>query len=287
MFQQTLRLLNDDLQETLALNFNDFGLEFDSNSPELWSRFVGFQLRSYFQPIVDISGAGQILGYEALLRPTIGGEVLPPRLLFSLTQAHWGYARGHDKLVKLDRAARILHSLNFLNLPESRGLLFLNVHPHLLASVNEHGKVFEGILHRHAIPADRVVIEVLEDSQVSETQLIQAVENYRQRGFLIAVDDFAANYSVMDRLWKLSPDFVKLDLSIIQQAAVDAKVRRILPKLVDMVQSVGAHIVIEGIETHEQYQIAQDSGAHWLQGYFLGKPAAVTHWQSAQLFEFD
>ena len=108
--------LKADLHEALFLDLDEFGLETDGE--ELVSKFVGLQLRSAFQPIVNTT-LGIPVGYEALLRPSIGEtEQLTPAFAF-------GFADNQGRLVKFDRIARTLHTLNSLRLPPSRGLLFM------------------------------------------------------------------------------------------------------------------------------------------------------------------
>jgi EAL domain-containing protein (putative c-di-GMP-specific phosphodiesterase class I) len=270
MSKNTITKLKTDLREALFLDLDDFGLEISSE--EVVSKFAGLNLRSVFQPIV-IHGAEDIaLGYEALLRPSIGAtDTLTP-------QAAFAFADNQGRLVKFDRVARTLHTLNYLNLPQERGLLFLNVHPKLLTSVNAHGKVFENILHNHSVPTHQVVIEVLESEVELDQKLQEAIGNYRDRGYRIAIDDFGSRNSNLDRLWELSPDYIKLDISIIRQAQANKKVRKVLPKLIQIVQELDAQAIIEGIENEIQLNIAIDSGARLLQGYQLGKPAPANVW---------
>jgi EAL domain-containing protein (putative c-di-GMP-specific phosphodiesterase class I) len=271
MVQQSIEKLKEELRETLYLDLDDFGLE--AQGDEVVSKFIGLQLHSAFQPIFHAHASGAALGYEALLRPSIGHtDPVSPLFAFS-------FADNQGKLVKFDRVARTLHTLNYLHLPEHKGLLFLNVHPKLLVSVNAHGKVFERILHAHSVPTQQVVIEILESAVEVDRQLSEAIDNYRDRGYRIAIDDFGSKHSNLDRLWELSPDYVKLDLSIIREAETNAKVRRVLPKLVDIVAELGAQAVVEGIENDTQYQIALDAGAPLLQGYFLGRPSSASAWR--------
>lgn len=273
MIQNAIDSIKGDLDRVLYLDLDDFRLETEQD--EVLSRFSGLRLRSEFQPIFDTGTSEGLLGYEALLRPSTGIEAVSPQFAFSM-------ADSQGRLVKLDRVARTLHMLNYLNLPADKGLLFLNVHPKLLVSVTTHGKVFEHILHIHSVPTPQVVIEILENAVEADKPLIEAVENYRDRGFKIAIDDFGSKHSNLDRLWKLSPHYVKLDITIIKQAETDGKVRRVLPKLIDIVHSVGAQAIIEGIENQVQLDIALDAGAKLLQGYFLGRPAPAQHWNQRQ-----
>jgi len=274
MVENTIELLRDDLERALYLDLDEFKLEIEQQ--EVLSRFIGLKLRSEFQPIFDAGKSQGLLGYEALLRTSTGLEAVDPDFAFS-------WADNQGKLVKLDRVARTLHMLNYLNLPADKGLLFLNVHPKLLVSVNTHGKVFEHILHLHSVPTTRVVLEIMENAVEADQQLLEAVDNYRDRGFQVAIDNFGSRHSNLDRLWRLSPSFVKLDLSIIHQAQTDTKIRRVLPKLIEIIQALGAQAIIEGIENEVQLDIALDAGSKLLQGYFLGRPAAAGHWQKPKL----
>jgi EAL domain-containing protein (putative c-di-GMP-specific phosphodiesterase class I) len=275
--QQHLEDLKAQLREALYLDLDDYGLE-EQQSGEFTSTFLGVQLNSAFQPIYD-SEAGELFGHEALLRPSLGGtQAISPEFAFS-------FAEQSGRLVKFDRVCRTLHVLNFRQIYAETGLLFLNVHPQLLISVNAHGKVFERILHTHSVPTDRVVIEIPESLVDQDKQLVEAVENYRERGYKIAIDDFGRKHSNLDRLWKLSPEFVKLDLSIIQEAERNPRVHRILPRLVDIIRDLGAQPVIEGIETQTQLDMAIEAGSTLLQGYFLGRPVTAKELQPSKIIK--
>jgi EAL domain-containing protein (putative c-di-GMP-specific phosphodiesterase class I) len=270
MVQKNIELLKEDLREALYLDLDEFGLE--AKDDEVISKFIGLWLYSAFQPIRDVRKTGELLGHEALLRPSIGPESVSPVFAFD-------FADSQGRLVKLDRVARTLHMLNYLLLPANKGLLFLNVHPKLLVSVNAHGKVFERILHTHSVPTHQVVIEIPENAVENEKHLREAIDNYRDRGYRIAIDDFGVKQYNLERLWQLSPDFVKLELSVIREAETNQKVRRVLPKLIEIIQELGAQAIIEGIENETRYNIALDAGATLLQGHHLGQPASAREWK--------
>lgn len=229
--------------------------------------FAGLRLNSAYQPLVEARG-GKVTGHEALLRATSkDGQAISPEAVFVLPC-------DSEQIVFLDRLCRTVHALNFLlQTGQGGGDLYLNIHPrHLLAVSAEHGLVFEAILKRCGLTPERVVLEILE-SAIDDTPLLaEAVAGYRSRGYRIAIDDFGRNHSNFDRLWQLEPDVVKLDRSLISTAETNPRVRRILPKLTDIVRELGAKSVFEGIENREQLAIAIDSGADLLQGYYLARP---------------
>lgn len=81
------------------------------------------------------------------------------------------------------------------------------------------------------------MIEIKESAVEDQVRLVEAVRNYRSLGYQIAVDDFGATQSSIDRIL-----------------------------------NNGAQVVIEGIENAKQLEIAHNTGANLLQGYHLGRP---------------
>lgn len=265
------------LKESLFLDLDEYGLA-EQSTGEFNSTFLGVQLNSAFQPIYD-SVAGDLFGHEALLRPSLGGE-LP-----STSEFAYSYAAQSGKLVQFDRVSRALHVLNFKQIYDENGLLFLAVHPNLLISVNAHGKVFERILHANSVPTERVVIQIDEGLVTQDKQLIDAINNYRDRGYRIAIERFGNTNSHVDRLWKLAPDFVKFDAGLIQQAETNDNLYKVLPSLIAGVKALEARAVVTGVETQSQLNIAIESGATLLQGDFLGKAVAAKDLQKTELFK--
>jgi len=267
----------------------DFAGEvFLASGQRVEARAAGLRLSSAFQPIFD-ARSGRIVSHEALLRPWrdarttgsgdthcagAGGQPVSPEEVF---------ARSGERgdIVHLDRLCRTLHTINFSRQVGDRGErderpgeLFLNIHPrHLLEVSSDHGAYFESVLARCGLAPQNVVLEILESSVDDLPRLQAALANYQRRGFRIAIDDFGRSHSNFDRLWLLQPDIVKLDRSLIAAASDNERVRRVLPRLVDIIHELDALTVCEGIETREQLALARAAGADALQGYLLGRPA--------------
>lgn len=230
---------------------------------------LGFILTSAYQPIFDRSLSGPV-GGEALLRASCRNRSISPERVFDS-------AAQSGCLVDFDRLCRTLHLMNYVAFRPVAGSLFLNVHPQLMIAVEQHGETFERILLDQGCKPGDVVLEILEAAipDAMEAKLVEAVANYRRRGYRVAIDDFGRHHANLDRLWRLSADVVKLDRDLIQRAASDVRLRRGLPKLVELMHELDATVVIEGIETQDHLAIALDSGCDLLQGYFLGEPRYV------------
>lgn len=268
MNSTVIKTLNEKMQDALLHDFQENLIP--GKAGQYFGKYRGFHLESVFQPLLADQGA--ILGYEALLRPSLG-RTLPVETKFVFQ-----YVEKTGGLVVFDRICRTLHLLNFLPFSSGRDLLFINVHPALLSRVDTHGKVFESILHSLSVPASRVVIELEESNPEDPLLLEKALRNFRQSGFKIAISDFGKERSDFRQLWRISPDFVKLHSSILADTVNNEKARRSLSKLVDLIHQSGSVAVIQGIETPEQMEIAEQSGARFRQGLCLSQPNSASHW---------
>lgn len=227
--------------------------------------FRGLIICSHFQPIFSIAHKRPV-GYEALLRAkNHAGVSVSPLDVFDMAQSE-------AENIFLDRLCRNLHVRNFITMSDETSWLFLNINPLVTIRGKNYGAFFAELLDRYRIPAYRIVIEILEKRIQDESLLADAVAYYKDLGCLIAIDDFGAGHSNFDRIWRLSPQVVKLDRSMIAQAASNFKVRRVLPNLISLIHESSSLSLIEGVETEEEALIAMDSGIDFVQGYYFGRP---------------
>jgi EAL domain-containing protein (putative c-di-GMP-specific phosphodiesterase class I) len=239
-----------------ALSFSEYGLVCD---------FLGIRLTSVFQPIIAAAD-NRVLGREAFLRSYVDSATP-----FTAEGAFERAERARS-LVQFDRLLRTLHLLNHARSFDPGELLFLNVDSRLLTRVQDHGRTFEQILHYYSVPPELVVIEIAE-RKVNEKQLHEAVKNFRNVGYKIAIDDIAPDLVSLNRVLNLKPDFVKLTGNLIQRAERISGGKGIVYGLVDTFHAIGAKVIIQGIETAAQVDIALRSGADGLQGFYNGRPA--------------
>lgn len=284
-------------KNNLFLDLDEHELR-DVDSLGLVCRFLGMPLSSVFQPIYLANG--RLLGREALLRATVHEQFeLSPEAAFD--EAHQA-----GRLVQFDRLVRTIHLLNHDRyFTQHDELLFLNVHPKLLSAVKDHGRTFEQILHYYSVPTSQVVIEIKESAVADSAVLTEAIHNYRNLGYKIAIDDFGlarnglkqltglpgtyarlvadADHDELNRVIALKPDFVKLDGAVL----ADSQATGVIYALVTRLKAAGIQVGIERIETAAQLAIARKAGADFMQGNLLAqaerasnlinRPAGVEH----------
>jgi EAL domain-containing protein (putative c-di-GMP-specific phosphodiesterase class I) len=229
--------------------------------------FQDMRLSSHFQAVFSLAH-GRAVGYEGLLRAT-GRDNRPTTPLDA-----FAIAERSGQIVQLDRLARAIHARNFAAQPSGASWLFLNIHPDVIVhGLTHHGPFFGELLESCGISPHRIVIEVIEAALLEDAPLSDALAYYRGLGCLIAIDDFGAGHSNLDRIWRLKPDIVKLDRALVIQASEDRTARQMLPRVVAMLHEAGSLVLMEGVETEGQAMIAMDAEADFVQGNFFAQPA--------------
>lgn len=211
----------------------------------------GLLLGSLFQPIVDLDQE-RIVGHQAGLSARLaGGGPL------SVEQAYARQQTAED-VVHFDRLNRTLHALNFLaQRRQVGGYLQLAVHPrHLKAVQSQHGLVYEAILKRCGLGPEDIVLIIDAGDVKPDRRLAEALSNYRQRGYRLALN-VVATETATDDLLALQPDILQLPLDA-DAALLDAARHRAIT------------VQLTGIESGRDLARASAAGAKLGQGDLFG-----------------
>lgn len=236
------------------------------NSHDLFGILQRKSVTVHFQPILSLKNHS-VIGYEGLSRG-IGprGETIPPLMLF-------GAARRENRLVDMDRLCREAVFEVYKSIQDNEdSLLFLNLESSLLDTVPPgNGYLLEQVMGRKIDPMN-VVIEIIESRVNDMANLIEFVDFYRPKGFLIALDDVGSGYSNFDRIAAIKPDIIKIDRSIVKDLDRDYYKQEVFKSLGNLARKIGALVLTEGVETEEELLWAMELNADFAQGYFLAGP---------------
>jgi EAL domain-containing protein (putative c-di-GMP-specific phosphodiesterase class I) len=120
------------------------------------------------------------------------------------------------------------------------------------------------------------VIEVTERASVSAVLDLQTkVQALREMGYRIAVDDLGGGYAGLTTFTALRPEIVKLDMALVRGADSDPMKRRLIGSLAEVCRDSGILVVAEGVETEAERDAVVEAGCDLLQGYLIGRPAAL------------
>ncbi|KFE57464.1 EAL domain-containing protein [Pseudomonas syringae] len=239
-----------------SLTSPNVGCDGCRNSPDL-----DFSFAFAYQPIVDLRDSS-VFAHEALVRG-INGEGA-----FSvLNQVTDKNRYRFDQLCRTHaiQGAAALHmqerlSINFLPNAVYRPELCIRS---TLEAAREHN-----------FPLDRLIFETIESEHVDNNRhLTNILREYRQFGFMTAIDDFGAGYSGLTLLADFQPDLIKLDMQLIRDIHRDRPRQAIVRGVVTMCAELGVTVIAEGIECAEERDFLADCGIFLMQGFWFAKPA--------------
>ncbi|RCW75935.1 sensor domain-containing phosphodiesterase [Pseudorhodoferax soli] len=128
----------------------------------------------------------------------------------------------------------------------------------------------------------RVCIEITESSLFHSNATAQrAIALFKQAGMRLALDDFGTGHSSLTRLQALPFDEIKIDASFVRALETDANSLKIVTAVLGLGQSLGVHVVAEGIENERQAAILARMGCALGQGYLWGAPQAAAQARQA------
>lgn len=212
-------------------------------------------LRVVFQPIVDLS-TGEAFAYEALLRCRVPRYSSPPVLF--------------ERAAKLGCAGRLGRMVRELAMPlASKQPLFVNIHPQEL---NEGWLVRpDDPIYEHDAP---VYLEITESVPLTHFDLVMSVlREVKTRGNVqLVVDDLGAGYSNLKSIADLEPHVVKLDRDLVAGVDKNPRQRQLVHGVISLCRDLDARVVIEGVETEDEFSALRDSGADFAQGFLFARP---------------
>lgn len=215
----------------------------------------------HFQPIID-AGTGDIIAYEALMRPDQSVNMNPAEVIQTAVE--------YDRLDDIERAT-MFNVMQCFTADAARfqgRKIFVNSIPgHFL-----HGSDYDEFLAQYESYLNHIVVEITEGSSVSddELKLIRGINN----GTLpIAIDDYGSGHSNMVNLLRYSPHIIKIDRFLISGIHEDTNKQLFFRSTVEFARLNGIKVLAEGVETTAELKCVIDLGADLIQGYYTGRPA--------------
>jgi EAL domain-containing protein (putative c-di-GMP-specific phosphodiesterase class I) len=217
-------------------------------------------LAMHYQPIVHAPTRARF-GYEALLRATDKSLPHPGAILDA--------AERLERIPALGRAVRAQIARTIADSPAERGVVFVNLHV-----LDLFDKQLSSAFAPLTKVAHRVVLEITERTSLEgQADVRYRVQELRELGFRIAIDDLGGGHARMGTFSPLDFDFVKLDMSLVRDMEKHAMKQRLVRSIVELCREHNTQVIGEGVETEAEAQALIDLGCDLLQGYLIAKPA--------------
>jgi EAL domain-containing protein (putative c-di-GMP-specific phosphodiesterase class I)/DNA-binding response OmpR family regulator len=217
-----------------------------------------------YHPIV-VTETAEVYGYEALARGSLKG-LRSPEVMF-------GVAEEANLIWELSRLCRrrAIEGIDSNLSPDQ--LLFLNIDPHDFRDPTFRYLDIQELGIQHP---ERIVLEITERTAITDYPAFQEyLRSFREQGFRFAVDDAGSGYAGLGSIANLSPDYIKLDISLISGIDTNFMKQNLVETMVAFANDHGIRVIAEGVEREEEYETVKGLGVHLTQGFLFHEPRYV------------
>ena len=216
------------------------------------------------QPKVD-GFTHRVLGFEALIRWNHPKKGLIPPGVFIPSVEKSGMNYEFDLYVA-HRLCDILLENPQINVPIS-----FNISAN---SFNHESFVFElkEVFKNRGIAFNKVEVEVTENALINSEKAISRLQELKNFGFTICLDDFGAGFSSLSYLLRLPIDIIKIDRAFVADIAKNKQSLTLTEGIISILKKLNKNIVIEGVENIEQLELIKKLDVNVIQGFYFYRP---------------
>jgi len=223
----------------------------------------------YYQPKVNIV-TGEFVGVEALIRwvHPEKGILAPIHFEKALSDPRIGVEIGEWVIGEAIRQYHIWESVGW-NIKIS-----VNISP-VHIQINDFIERLDSLLMKHSYDVSQKFLEfeVLESVSIKDIDHSSKVlEQCKERGIKIALDDFGTAYASLTYLKLLPLDILKIDQSFVDGLESDKDNIAIVKSIIALGNAFGYGLIAEGVETASQAQKLVELGCSQIQGYLVSRP---------------
>ena len=227
------------------------------------------QLFVEYQPQVRLKD-GCVVGVEALIRwrhPRHG--IVPPSDFIPVAE-DCGLIVNIGRQVLQESCRRLAE---WTKLTPDRSLtMTVNVSPLQIADPDFYVELFQLLADTDIDPA-ALCLEITESAMMGATEeVVQLLNQIKQLGVYIAIDDFGTEHSSLSRLRDMPAEVLKIDRSFIDGLSSEPGDTAIVSSILSLAYAMGKHTIAEGVEKHEQAAMLLRMGCQVAQGHFFSRP---------------
>lgn len=228
----------------------------------------------YLQPKVDFDR--HVIGGEALIRyhDENGCLIFPNEFIPSLEEAR--IIRYVDFYV-FETVCALLEQWKHNGIPTYP--LSVNFSRYTLR-LPDFIEQLEAVTSKYDVDKHLLEIEIIEnDENVDNKFLIAIMDKIKKAGFAISIDDFGARYSNMALFINAQLDTLKIDKSLMNGIEENQRSQMLIASLVQICHNLKMQLIVEGVETQEQFDILRDLHCDGIQGYFISRPVTIQQFE--------
>lgn len=129
---------------------------------------------------------------------------------------------------------------------------------------------------KYEVDPKYIIFEITEEVMINGIKVVEELLNeIRNLGYKISLDDFGSGYSSLNYLARLPFDEIKIDKGFVDEIN-NEKVQKVLETVIELKQIYQVDVIAEGVEDQEQLKCLQSIGCYTIQGYYYSQPSPLS-----------
>jgi diguanylate cyclase (GGDEF)-like protein len=233
------------------------------------------ELQLHFQPQICLY-SGKIIGKEALVRwmhPELG-LLMPQSFIPAAEKSHVITDLTYAVLQTALDEEQVWRAQG-VNLPVS-----VNLSPRVLDDEALPARIME-MLSARQLPPDGLTLELTETALFSApVQALSSLRSMSDAGLRISIDDFGSGYTSFKQLRELEIAEIKIDGLFVKNIISTGRDASIVRSIVELGRGFDIQVIAECVERKESWQLLQELGCQYAQGYSIGRPMPSADFQN-------
>lgn len=228
------------------------------------------RLEVYYQPIYD-SDAGTYVALEALsrLEDPVLGRIAPDEFIAVAEKSGQIITLG---FYVMEKSCQFIEEHLLTNPDNQVSCIHVNLSTLQFAYPGLTAR-FKMIIENHHIPASMIHLEMTESTMLESPDLVQRMmESLITYGISFALDDYGTGFSNISYLIRFPFRQIKFDKNMVWSFFKNRDAQMIMQNEFDILNRLNKDVIVEGIETKEQFEAMKFNGIHLFQGYYFSRP---------------
>lgn len=217
----------------------------------------------YFQPIFD-NKLNKIVSYECLVRLIDeNNNVVSPYKFLTVAKK----SKLYSKITKImvDKSCKFFEHLDY---DFSINLSIEDILNKETVAFIKHKIIKYGV-------GEKIIFEILETEEIESYKEVSSfINEMKELGCKIAIDDFGSGYSNFEYLLQLNIDYIKIDGSLIKNIAKDINAQIVVETVVSFAKKLHLIVIAEYVHNQEVYEKVKELNIDRSQGFFIAQPQA-------------
>ena len=229
----------------------------------------------HYQPKIDVQN--KICNdFEALLRvKNSNGSVRGPEFIIDIENS------GLASILDIWVCQQVKKDLDLWAEKGFFPFVSVNLFPHTLEDKNYVTEIIKNV------QGYNIDFEIIERRSSLNKKIVENIYLLKESGFRIALDDLGIGYTNFSMLYEIPLDIVKIDKKIIEFTKT-SKGLVLYKNICQLCVNLDLQIVLEGVETQEEYERLMSQDVDFIQGWYYSKAIPFDAVESfSKNFNFD